>query len=75
MADIGRVTISAMKPCTLLAPFANNRTLNEGPVVFIIFFPRGDPDSMVVSRGAVTLYMLPSYTEIVSGLPGFVVLL
>lgn len=55
MAEMGRVTISAMKPWTLLAPFAKRRTLSEGPVDLIIFFWKGEPTSMVVRRGADTL--------------------
>lgn len=41
MADIGRVTISAINPCTLLAPLANNRMLILGFCVRNNFFSSG----------------------------------
>lgn len=53
MADIGRVTISAINPCTLLAPLANNRMLRLGFCVLNNFFSSGEltskwPISLVV---------------------------
>lgn len=41
MADIGRVTISAIKPCTLLAPLAKSRILRLGVFVLKNFFSSG----------------------------------